>query len=118
MLGVRRYEMKRIVSHRVLNGRSEYWVQWEGYDASWDQWLHKDLEGKGVAEMLKVYHAQGGTAILLILALILWEAIKSRVARSCRLAVPPWRASWFVPVGAPRWPTREHLRGRLRVSTI
>ena len=63
MLGVQRYEMKRIVSHRVLNGPSEYRVQWEGYDASWDQWLYKDLEEKGVADMLKAYHTQGGTSI-------------------------------------------------------
>ena len=72
-----------------------YWVQWEDYDASWDQWLCKDLEEKGVADILKAYHAQGGTAMQ--------ASITSRVARPCRLAVPPWRASWFVPVGAPRW---------------
>jgi hypothetical protein len=32
-LGVRRYEIKRIVAHRVFHRRPEYWVQWEGYDA-------------------------------------------------------------------------------------
>jgi hypothetical protein len=42
-LGVCRYEIKRFVAHRVFHRWSEYWVQWEGYDAAWDMWVHRDV---------------------------------------------------------------------------
>ena len=59
-LGVRRYEIKRIVAHRVFHRRPEYWVQWEGYDAAWDMWVHRDVLVEDVPDMLVAYHRLGG----------------------------------------------------------
>jgi hypothetical protein len=59
-LGVCRYEIKRIVAHRVCHRRPEYWVQWEGYDAAWDMWVHRDVLVEDVPLMVTVYHALGG----------------------------------------------------------
>jgi hypothetical protein len=59
-LGVRRYEIKRIVAHRVFHRRPEYWVQWEGYDAAWDMWVHRDVLVEDVPDMLVTYHRLGG----------------------------------------------------------
>jgi hypothetical protein len=59
-LGVRRYEIKRIVAHRVFHRRPEYWVQWEGYDAAWDMWVHRDVLVDDVPHMVTAYHKLGG----------------------------------------------------------
>ncbi len=59
-LGVRRYEIKRFVAHRVCHRRPEYWVQWEGYDAAWDMWVHRDVLVEDVPHMVTEYHALGG----------------------------------------------------------
>ena len=49
-----------------------------GYDASWDQWLHKDLEEKGVTDMLKAYHVQGGTTMQARRATLTSELVRIR----------------------------------------
>jgi hypothetical protein len=59
-LGVRRYEIQRIVAHRVFHRRPEYWVQWAGYDAAWDMWVHRDVLLDDVPDMVVVYHKLGG----------------------------------------------------------
>ena len=59
-LGVRRYEIQRIVTHRVFHRRPEYWVQWEGYDAAWDMWVHRDVLVDDVPHMVTAYHRLGG----------------------------------------------------------
>ena len=55
-LGVRRYEIQRIVAHRVFHRRPEYWVQWAGYDAAWDMWVHRDVLLDDVPDMVVAYH--------------------------------------------------------------
>ncbi len=60
LLGVCRYEIKRIVTYRVFHRRSEYWVQWEGYDTVWDMWVHRDVLVDDVPDMLVTYHKLGG----------------------------------------------------------
>jgi hypothetical protein len=59
-LGVRKWEIERIVAHRVWNCRPEYWVQWKGYEDSRDLWVHRDTLVRDFPSMLIQYHAQGG----------------------------------------------------------
>jgi hypothetical protein len=40
--------------------RPEYWVQWEGYDAAWDMWVHRDVLVDDVPHMVTAYHRLGG----------------------------------------------------------
>lgn len=56
-LGVERYEISRILGHRVLNRRPEYWVEWSGYDMSHNQWVHRDVLEADVPVLLAAYDA-------------------------------------------------------------
>ena len=62
-LGVCRYEIKRIVAHRVFHRCPEYWVQWEGYDSVWDMWVHRDVLVDDVPHMVVEYHKLGGLSM-------------------------------------------------------
>lgn len=37
-----RYEVEKVLSHRIRNGKLEYKIKWRGWDDSWNQWLPKD----------------------------------------------------------------------------
>jgi hypothetical protein len=104
-LGVRRYEIKRIVAHRVFHRRPEYWVQWEGYDAAWDMWVHRDVLVDDVPHMVTAYHKLGGLpmqprrgapARASVGRLLLPGEVAFPPVASCVVAAPP------VCVGAPR----------------
>ena len=56
-LGVHRYEIKRILLYRFHKQRPEYLVEWTGFDASFNQWIHKDVLDQDVPEMVRVYDA-------------------------------------------------------------
>ena len=54
-LGVARYEISRILWHRVLNRRPEYAVEWKGYDTSHNSWVHRDVLQEDVPALLAAY---------------------------------------------------------------
>ncbi len=104
-LGVCRYEIKRIVAHRVFHRRPEYWVQWEGYDAAWDMWVHRDVLVDDVPHMVTVYHKLGGLSMhprrgaparASVGRLLLPGEVAFPPVASCVVAAPP------VCVGVPR----------------
>ncbi len=104
-LGVRRYEIKRIVAHRVFHRRPEYWVQWEGYDAAWDMWVHRDVLVDDVPHIVTAYHQLGGLPMqprrgaptrASVGRLLLPGEVAFQPVPSCVVAAPP------VCVRAPR----------------
>jgi hypothetical protein len=56
-LGVHRYEIKRILLYRFHKQRPEYLVEWTDFDASFNQWIHKDVLDQDVSEMVRAYDA-------------------------------------------------------------
>ena len=56
-LGVHRYEIKRILLYRFHKQRPEYLVEWTGFDASFNQWIHRDVLDQDVPEMVRAYDA-------------------------------------------------------------
>ena len=54
-LGVHRYEIKRILLYRFHKQRPEYLVEWTGFDASFNQWIHRDVLDQDVPEMVRAY---------------------------------------------------------------
>ena len=55
--GVQRWEIRRIVGHRLHKQRSEMYVEWAGYDQSWGTWVHRDSLLEDVPTMVAAYDA-------------------------------------------------------------
>ena len=56
-VGVQRWEIRRIVGHRVHKQRSEMYVEWAGYDQSWGTWVHRDSLLEDVPALVAQYDA-------------------------------------------------------------
>jgi hypothetical protein len=61
--GVRWYKIKRIVGYWVLGHVARVLCSVGGLGCVLDQWLHEDMLMENFNDMLKAYHAQGGTAM-------------------------------------------------------
>ena len=55
--GVQRWEIRRIVGHRLHKQRQEMYVEWAGYDQSWGTWVHRDSLLADVPAMVAAYDA-------------------------------------------------------------
>ena len=54
-LGVYRYEISRILLFRIHKRRPEYLVEWTGFDASYNEWVHRDVLVQDVPSLLLAY---------------------------------------------------------------
>ncbi len=54
-LGVYHYEISRILLFRIHKSRPEYLVEWTGFDASYNEWVHRDVLVQDVPSVLLVY---------------------------------------------------------------
>jgi len=55
--GVQRWEIRRIVGHRLHKQRQEMYVEWAGYDQSWGTWVHRDSLLEDVPALVAAYDA-------------------------------------------------------------
>jgi len=55
--GVQRWEIRRIVGHRLHKQRQEMYVEWAGYDQSWGTWVHRDSLLEDVPALAAAYDA-------------------------------------------------------------
>jgi hypothetical protein len=54
-LGVYRYEISRILLFRIHKRCPEYLVEWTGFDASYNEWVHRDVLVQDVPSLLLAY---------------------------------------------------------------
>ena len=54
-LGVPRYEISRLLGFRWWRQRPEYLVEWKGYDASYNLWVHRDSLMADVPGLVAAY---------------------------------------------------------------
>lgn len=55
--GVQRWEVRRILGHRLHKQREEMYVEWAGYDQSWASWVHRDSLLADVPALVAAYDA-------------------------------------------------------------
>jgi hypothetical protein len=54
---VQRWEVRRILGHRLHKQREEMYVDWAGYDQSWALWVHRDSLLADVPALVAAYDA-------------------------------------------------------------
>ena len=52
------YEVSRICASRILKGRHELYMEWKGYDQSYNSWVLRQILLEDVPALLAVYEAK------------------------------------------------------------
>ena len=100
-------------------------MQWEGYDAAWDMWVHRDVLVDDVPHMVTAYHKLGGLPMqprrgapkrvsvgrLLLSGEVAFPPVQSGVVAASPVGVRAPRRSVQVPVS-------RVLSSRNAVSTV
>jgi hypothetical protein len=118
-LGVHRYEIKRILLYRFHKQRPEYLVEWTGFDASFNQWIHKDVLDQDVSEMVRTNDANPSPMLARPSAPKRATTGRQISLRSPTVWVPPPRVSieriMTPPVSGPPLSSARVLRVAVRV---